>query len=78
MHTEKSLVQAKSSYVIFSNKLWKEQNECDDLRSTTNTEKASKKKAWKVTRRYLGLFSGEEAVKMIIKSHVNTKEASNV
>lgn len=78
MYMKKSSAQTKSSYGTFSNNLLKEQNGCDNLSSTINKENAVTNKTWKVTRSYLGHFSCEDAVKTIIKSHMNTEEEHHV
>ena len=78
MCTKKSSDKTKSSYETFSNNLLKEQNECDDLKEATTTEKRAKEKTWKINRSYLGHFSCEEAIETIIKSHMNSEEKANV
>lgn len=68
----------KSSYNTSAHRLLREQNGRDVLDNTENNGKTEVKRTWTIRRSYLGQFSCEDAVKMIIKSHMNAEEAQNV
>lgn len=47
------------------------------MNNIENNAKSEVKRTWTIRRSYLNQFSCEDAVKMIIKSHMDAEEAQN-